>query len=193
MTDTELDQLLNRWRSPAPSPELRAGVLDKFPRREGRAFGRPLGWAAALAVVLCMLAVGTAQSGGTLDNFAIGVRHLGENVNQWFEQMWVAHIVAAFRGSNPKVYMDGELQTGAVFGGSGWVVWLRMPGEGKYYIALSPHAFEGPVPPISGRFDGHVLEFEAGGRMVRIESHGTYGFGGERPVYLAGTAAREAR
>jgi hypothetical protein len=190
MTENELDQLLNRWRTPVPSTQLRERVLEKFPRRERRGFGRALGWAAAAAVLLCMLAIGTAQSGhGALENFATGVRDLSQNVTQFFDQLWLGHILSAFSNSHPKIYVDGELQKDAVFGGRGGGWWVRIPGEGKYYLALTPHLFEGPVPPAAGRFDGHVLEFQAGGRAVRIESSGTYGFGMERPVYVLGPRA----
>jgi hypothetical protein len=190
MTDSELDQLLNRWRTPVPSSGLRARVLERFPRRERRGFTRPLQWAVATAVVLCMLAIGMAQSGhGTLENFAAGVRDLSENVTQFFDQLWLGHILSAFSNSHLKIYVDGELQKDAVFGGGGVAWYLRTQGEGKYYLVLSPHMFEGPVPPAAGRFDGHVLEFQAGGRAVRIESSGTYGFGMERPVYVLGPRA----
>jgi hypothetical protein len=192
MTENELDQLLNRWRTPVPSTQLRQRVLEKFPRRDPRGFGRALRWAAASAVLLCMLAIGTAQSGhGTLANFATGVRRLSQGVTQFFDQMWLGHILSAFRNSHLKIYVDGELQKDATYGGGGSVMWVQVPGDGKYYIALSLYGFEGPVPAPAGRFDGHMLEFQAGGRVVRIESAGTYGFGVERPVYAMGPKRSE--
>ncbi len=173
MTDSELDQLLNRWQPPAASPLLRERVLEKFPRRERRGFGRPLAWSAAMALVLCMIAIGTAQSGhGTLENFATGLRHFSENVTQFVDQLWAAHVLAAFRGSHLKIYMDGQFAPDAEYGGGGSSMWVR--------LGL------GSVSMLAGRFDGHVLEFQAGGRAVRIESSGTYGSGMERPVYVLG-------
>jgi hypothetical protein len=192
MTENELDQLLNRWRTPAPSSGLRARVLERFPRRERRGFGRALRWGTAAAVLLCMLAIGAAQSGhGTLENFATGVHRLSEHVTQFFDEMWLGHILSAFSNSHLKIYVDGELQEDAVFGGRGVAWYLRTPGEWKYYLVLSPHVFEGPVPPAAGRFDGHVLEFQSAGRVVRIESSGTYGFGVDRPVYVLGPKHQE--
>jgi len=186
MTENELDQLLNRWRTPVPSTQLRERVLEKLPRRERRGFGRALGWAAAAAVLLCMLAIGTAQSGhGALENFATGLRHFSENVTQFVDQLWAAHVLAAFRGSHLKIYADGQLAPDAEYGGGGSSMWVRLPGDGKYSFWLNPMGL-GSLSMLAGRFDGHVLEFQAGGRAVRIESSGTYGFGMERPVYVLG-------
>ena len=191
MNDNELDQVLNRWRTPEPSRGLRARVLAGFPRRERLSFGRPLRWAAALAVVLCLLAIGTAQSGGgTLENIGDGLNRLHMNTINWIGDVWVGHIAGAFRKSNPSIYVDGELRSDVEFGGSGVGAWVRIPGEGKYLLGLRRTAFEGKVPPRAGHFDGHVLEFQAGGRAVRIESTGTYGFHEQLPIYVMGPVQR---
>jgi hypothetical protein len=102
------------------------------------------------------------------------------------DQIWIGHILSAFRNSHLKIYVDGELQKDPRYGGGGTFMWVQVPGEGKYYFLLSLHGFEGPVPPPAGRFDGHVLESHAGARAVRIESNHTYGFGMQRPVYAMG-------
>jgi len=203
MNDDELDQMLNRWKTPAPSRGLRTRVLAGFPRRERRSidgplrwgarlrWGRPLRWAAAMVAVVCMLAIGAAQSGGgTLENLGDGISRLHNSAINWIGDMWVGHIVLAFRKSNPSIYVDGELRSDVEFGGSGVGVWVRIPGEGKYLVGLRRTAFEGTVPPRAGRFDGHVLEFQAGGRTVRIESTGTYGFHERLPVYVMGPVQR---
>ncbi|HXB73835.1 MAG TPA: hypothetical protein VNY05_36690 [Candidatus Acidoferrales bacterium] len=191
MTDNELDQVLNRWKTPAPSRGLRARVLGSFPRRELLSFVKPLRWAAAMAAVVCMLAIGAAQSGGgTLGNIGDGISRWQDSAINWIGDMWVGHIVLAFRKSNPSIYVDGELRSDVEFGGSGVGVWVRIPGEGKYLLGLRRTAFEGPVPPRAGRFDGHVMEFQAGGRSVRIESAGTYGFHERLPVYVMGPVQR---
>jgi hypothetical protein len=189
MTEKELDEMLDGWKAPAPSPALRARVLGSFPRRKSLGWWRPVRWATAMAAIVFMIAIGGAQTGNsTLGNLGNGIHDITVGVEQWFDYMWIAHIMLAFRNSNPKVYVDGELRTDAVFGSSG-NAWLRLPGEGKYYIALTRGGFEGPVPPSNGHFDGHVLEFQQAGRSVRVESHGRYGFGGDRPVYALGPVA----
>jgi hypothetical protein len=187
MNDQELDQALNRWRAPEPSRGFRARVLADFPRRERPNFSRLLRWGLAMAAVLCLLAIGAAQGGpGTLENLGDGILRLHNNTVNWIGDLWVGHIMSAFRHSNPKIYVDGELRSDAEFGGSGVAVWVRLPGEGKYFVALRRTIIEGPVPPRAGVFDGHALDFQAGGRHVRIESNGTYGFHEHLPLYVMG-------
>jgi hypothetical protein len=197
MNDDELDQVLNRWETPGPSRGLRARVLAGVPRRERLSINRllrwdaPLRWAAAMVAVVCMLAIGAAQSGGgTLEKLGDGLSRLQSSAIDWIGDMWVGHIVLAFRQSNPSIYVDGELRSDVEFGGSGVGVWVRIPGEGKYLVGLRRTMFEGTVPPPAGRFDGHVLEFRAGARTVRIESTGTYGFHERLPVYVMGPVQR---
>jgi hypothetical protein len=190
MNDEELDQLLNRWKSPAPPSWLRARVLAGAPRRERFRLGRPLRWAGALAAALCMLAIGAQNGGAALDSLGDGISRLHSNTINWIADLWVGHIALAFRQSNPKIYVDGELRSDVEFGGSGVGAWVNIPGDGKYVVGLRRTAFEGTVPPRAGRFDGHALEFRAGERNVRIESTGTYGFHERLPVYVMGPVAR---
>jgi hypothetical protein len=189
MTENELDEMLNRWRAPKPSAGFRAQVLARVPQREKRRFGWPMRWAAAAAVVLCVLSVGTAQDGHpSFGALARAMSHVHDDLFVLVDQLWLDYQVAHFRGSNPKIYVDGELVSGAEFGGQATGLWLRVPGEGKYYMTLNRRAIEGPAPPPAGRFDGHVLEFESGGRTVRIESAASGG-GRRRPVYVVGLRA----
>ena len=188
MNDHELDQALKRWRTPAPSPQLRARVLAGAPDR--RRFRPPLRWALALAATLGLLAIASAQNGrGALESLSTTAREASDHMAAFFDHIWIAHIVSAFGNSEPKVYIDGELQSGEVFQTRGARCSIRL-GRDKYYVLFSAHAFEGPVPPPAGRFDGHVLEFQAGGRAVRVEARHHYGFGGERPVYVKGPVTR---
>jgi hypothetical protein len=164
MNDDELDQVLNRWKTPGPSRGLRARVLAGFPRRERRSidgplrwgarlrWGRPLHWAVAMVAVVCMLAIGAAQSGGgTLENLGDGISRLHNSAINWIGDMWVGHIVLAFRKSNPSIYVDGELRSDVEFGGSGVGVWVRIPGEGKYLVGLRRGAFRRSRAGVSGR------------------------------------------
>lgn len=59
MNDTELDELLDAWRTPAPPPSLRRGLVAALPAPRRRLFGAPLGRlvalaAAALGVAVCI-------------------------------------------------------------------------------------------------------------------------------------------
>src|SRR5437016_10337691 len=98
MTDTELDQLLDRWQTPIPSSGLRARVLLNLPRHERRGFGRPLRWVLVGAVASCMLAIGMGQSGHTaLENLTKQMHAYRQRVGRLANQLWVGHILAAFR------------------------------------------------------------------------------------------------
>ena len=188
MTENELDQMLNRWRVPAASSGLRERVLERFPRRERRSFWRPLRWALPIAAALCMIALGTAQSGHPLENLANGVQGLIAGLEQFFGSHWAGHILSAVRNSHPKVYVDGQLLSETEYGGRGATMWVQVPGEAKYVIALHPALIGGFAVP-AGRFRGRDLEFQAGGRVVRMEWGPTLGFGAERPVYIMDRAA----
>ena len=188
MTDNELDQLLNRWRAPVAAPGLRERVLQRFPRRERRSFWRPLRWALPVALALCMLALGAAQSGNPLENLSNGIQRLSAGVEQLIGSHWAAHVLMAVRNSHPKVYVDGQLLSETEYGGRGATMWVQIPGEGKYVIALHPALMAGRVLP-AGRFHGRDLEFQAAGRAVRMEWGPTLGFGIELPVCVWDTAA----
>ncbi len=190
MNDSELEEMLNRWKAPAAPRGLRARVLANYPRRERPGLGRLLRWGFAMAAVAGMLALGAQGGGGVLENLGDGIYRLHVDTVNWVHDAWVGHIAHAFLHSHPKIYVDGELRSDVEVGGSGVGLWLRIPGEGKYLIGLRRTAFEGPVPPRAGRFDGHALEFQAGGRTVRIESNGTYGFHERLPVYVMGPVGR---
>jgi hypothetical protein len=192
MNDEELNRALDGWKAPEAPAELRGRVLAKYPRPELRSFGRVLRWGLAMAAVVGMLAIGSAQSGGgTMESLGNGIVRLHNDTINWIGDLWVGHIMHAFRHSNPKIYVDGELRSDAEFGGDGVTAWLRLPVEGKYLIGMRRTAFEGgKVPPRAGRFDGHALDFQAGSHTVRVESRGTYGFHEQLPVYVLGPVQR---
>jgi len=192
MTDNELDRILNRWQAAQPSSGFRGRVLDNFPFSVRRTFKRPIRWALAIAAASGVLAIGMERNGHwSIEDLAAQVQGYPVRVMTWVGRAWVGHVLAGFRDSQLKIYVDGELRTDAEFGGGGEGWWVRVPGEGKYLLAMSRLMFEGPVPPRSGQFDGHVLEFQSGGRAVRIESDGTFGFGLEHlPVYVLGPLNR---
>ena len=198
MNDRELDEALNQWQAPAPSTSLRARVIAGYPQRAPRNFGRLLRIGLAMAAVLCLLAVASAQmaSGpgqgwdGTAASIAGGLNRMHMKAINRIHDLWAGHVADSFRNSNPKIFVDGDLRNDVELGGSGAGLWVRIPGEGKYLVALRKSAFEGSVPPRSGRFDGHVLQFQAGAQEVRIESHGVYGFHERYPVYVLGPVQR---
>lgn len=190
MTENELDQMLDRWKAPAPSAELRRRVLDSLPRLEPRSYRRPLRWGLAIAAATCLLAVGMGQTGHFgLGGFANGVTQLHNDTVMWFEQMWWDHVTARFFGSHPAISVDGEARSDVKFHGHASGMWVEIPGEGRYYFTIGRGAHTGQALPPAGKFDGRVLEFHAGTRAVRVEAESTYGLGGEKKVYVIGTRA----
>jgi hypothetical protein len=196
MTDNELDEILNRWRAPMPSAGLRERVLSNTPQRlERRSYRRPLRWVLAIAAATCLLTLGMGQTGHfSLYTVADRLNNVQMKAVNFFGSLWWNHVLNAFHNSHPKIYLDGEGRSDTVLSPPAWIgeqtfaMWVRIPGEGRYFIALGLDlkAHKGPPPPVVGRFDGHVLEFQAGDRLVRIESDETFGFGAARKVYLLG-------
>ena len=192
MNDSELEEVLNRWKAPAPPRDLRARVLASYPRRERPSLGRLLRWGfgdGGGAGVLRVGSAGRRRSAGESRGRDLSPAHRHGQLGRRRSGSDTSR--THFCNSHPKVYVDGELRSRRGSGrlGSG-VCGCELPAEGKYLIGLRRTAFEGPVPPRAGRFDGHALEFQAGGRTVRIESNGTYGFHERLPVYVMGPVGR---
>jgi hypothetical protein len=170
MNDTELDRLLNTWEAPVPSRRLREGLRARFPRAERRRFARPLGWVLAIAVASVTLAVGMEQSGANPWDFRL-VRILNRFYQGWmesFEPRMARSIVAEIRQSEPKVYVDGQLGATLEYDHAATMN-VQVPGDGVYsIISISIRGgLTGWVE--AGRIHGNVVEFQAGGRQIRIE------------------------
>jgi hypothetical protein len=59
MNDTELDQLLDQWKAPGPSPALRRNLRAAFPQPpRRRLFGMPVRWIVAFAAAAGLVAIG---------------------------------------------------------------------------------------------------------------------------------------
>src|SRR5579871_2043431 len=122
----------------------------------------------------------------------LGCRHAQSSDNQWdFSpfQLWnrlyehflamrepgrgVA-IVARIRQSDPKVYVGGLLVAPLEYGPAGRMD-VQVPGEGVYsivlYRSMALQTADGrPTGWVqAGRVHGSVIEFQAGGKQVRIE------------------------
>ena len=64
MNDTELDQLLDAWQAPAPSPATRSNLRAAFPQpTRRRLLGVPLRWFAVAAPAAGLMALGTSFKG----------------------------------------------------------------------------------------------------------------------------------
>jgi hypothetical protein len=196
MNDTELDQLLDTWETPAPPPTLREGLLARFPRAERRRFARPLGWVLVIAVASVMLAIGMGQSGENLWDFRIdhALNQLYENFLKGLEAWQATSIVAQIQRSEPKVYVDGQLVAPLKYG-PGARMDVQVPGDGVYSIVSYTMLSHRSDPKFSHRADtsltgwveagqihGNLIEFQAGSRRVRIECNKPI-VDSDRPVF----------
>ena len=194
MTDHELDQILDLWQRPMPSAGLRERVLgNALPAPERKSYRRPLQWTLLIAAATCVLSLGMGQTGGfSLDNAADRLNVAKVRTVNFFGSLWWNHVLNGFLNSHPTIYLDGKARSDLALsapkwiGGQGFAMWVNVPGERRYAIAigLDLTVHRGPPPLEAGQFDGHVLEFHAADRLVRIESGETFGFGATRKVHL---------
>lgn len=185
MNDTELDQLLDTWRAPAPPRSLREGLRARLPQGEKRRL--PWRWVLALAAVSALLALGVAQNAGSSWNYRL-VR-VWSGLSQWYEDFLVgletrqaSTIVAQIRQSNPQVYVDGQLAPPLEYGPAARMD-VQVPGDGVYSIVVYSIVSGRGGWAEAGRMHGSVIEFQVGGRQVRIECSRPI-VDSERPVFV---------
>jgi hypothetical protein len=181
MNDTELDRLLETWEAPAPRPALREGLRARFPRPERLAFARPLRWALATLLLSVALAIGVAQAQSSysrLDFWDLPIvrflNHMYESFVEEREARRVEGVIAKIKQSEPKVYVDGRLVALLEYGPAQSMD-VQVPGEGLYSISL--YRFTGLRNAVgrptgwveAGHIHDGVIEFQAGGKSVRIE------------------------
>jgi hypothetical protein len=96
-----------------------------------------------------------------------------ENLLEGLEAWQATSIVAQIRQSEPKVYVDGQLVAPLKYGPAASID-VQVPGDGVYSIIPYPirrHRASGePTGWVeAGHLHGSVIEFQAGGKPVRIE------------------------
>ena len=187
MTDTELDQVLDGWVPPAPPASLRAGLRDRFPRARRRSFTRPLRWALAIAIASTALAVATEQSGsGSLDFLWAALQRLYLGLRFNIDARQASAVMARIRQSNPQVYVDGMPAPPPQYRG-GVSLFVELPDGGQFGILLVRPPGRNWQP--DGSIHGNVIQFDAGGRQVRIECDKPV-VDAERQVYTNPDAGR---
>ncbi|HTX38807.1 MAG TPA: hypothetical protein VME43_27460 [Bryobacteraceae bacterium] len=89
----------------------------------------------------------------------------------------------ALRLVSPQLFIDGQaVHTAGGNTGSGPAVWLHLPGEGRYLIALEPQG--NPRFVQAGQVNGSILEFQSEGRQFRIVCAESIATGAAQPVYV---------
>jgi hypothetical protein len=83
---------------------------------------------------------------------------------------------------HPRLYLNGTFAAKAAGGGSGGCLWIHLPGEGRYLIAVNP--FGAPNFVQAGHVNGNLVEFTSEGHQFRVETDAPVAAGGDRPVYV---------
>jgi len=114
-----------------------------------------------------------------------GERIYDRIVVSWTAPKWStrrAQPAATLRLAGPQVYVNGELALTKADAGSGPVVWVHLPGQGRYLAALD--AQHNPLFVEGGHVNGNVMEFQSGGTQFRIVCNQPITPGGDRPLYI---------
>lgn len=189
MNDVELDQLLDTWIAPAPSPSLRHDLRARFPRTQPRRYVRPLRWALLIALSF-ILAVALAQSSENRWDVPV-VRALNQMYQKFIEAQDARRssaIAREIRDSEPRTYVDGQLVEPPEYFASARLD-VRVPGEGMYSITsfrFTPlkNAAGRPTGWVEGgRIHGNAIEFQAGSKHVLIECNKQI-VDSDRPVFI---------
>jgi hypothetical protein len=178
MNDAELNQMLDSWEAPAPAASLREGLLDRFPRAEPRRFGRKLVWALATVAASLVLVIGLGQGADYSSDFPM-LRFIGDFYNHildGFDLHQMHGLMVRIEQSSPRVSVDGQPAAPLVYG-PGTAMSVEVPGGGTYKFISVRRREEfllsrGGTPAgwvDAGHIHGSMIEFEAGGKQVRIE------------------------
>lgn len=82
----------------------------------------------------------------------------------------------------PQLYINGQLTASQPSAGSGPVIWVHLPGQGRFLIALDPQQNSRFVQ--AGHVNGKEVEFQSEGTQFRIVCTDPITTGGDRPVYV---------
>ena len=157
MTDLELDQLLDTWQAPAPTPAFRRKL--RAPTRRQR---RPLRWALLLLAASLTLMVATGQRSDPVMGV---VNRFWENALELFEVWSTTGMVNRIRQSDPKVYVDGQPAPPPRFVHAA-IMEVDIPGEGVYFVTVH-RRLQGWTE--AGRVHGNLIEFRVGEKRVIVE------------------------
>jgi len=86
------------------------------------------------------------------------------------------------RLAGPQLYVNGQLAASQRDAGSGPVIWVHLPGQGRFLVALDPQG--NPRFIQAGHVSGNVVEFQSGSTQFRIVCTDPVAAGGDRPVFV---------
>ncbi|MGA3098619.1 MAG: hypothetical protein ABSF25_19370, partial [Bryobacteraceae bacterium] len=88
----------------------------------------------------------------------------------------------SMRLAGPQLYIDGQLTASQRDAGSGPVIWVHLPGQGRFLVALDPQG--NPRFTKGGHVSGNVIEFQSGNTQFKIACTEQIAAGGDRPVFV---------
>ncbi|HMD70674.1 MAG TPA: hypothetical protein VKF41_04990 [Bryobacteraceae bacterium] len=86
------------------------------------------------------------------------------------------------RLAGAQLYVNGQLAASQRDVGSGPVIWVHLPGQGRFLVALDPQGNSRFTE--AGRVGGNVVEFQSGGTKFRIVCAEPVVSGADRPVFV---------
>lgn len=89
---------------------------------------------------------------------------------------------AVLRLAGAQLYVNGQLALSRDNARSGPVVWVHLPGQGRFLAALDPA--KNPLFVPGGHVNGNVLEFQSGDTQFRIVCTQPITTGNDRPLFV---------
>jgi hypothetical protein len=86
------------------------------------------------------------------------------------------------RLAGPQLYVNAQLAASQASGGYGPVIWVHLPGQGRFLVALDPQGNSRFAK--AGHVSGNTIEFQSGGIQFRIVCTEPITTGGDRPVFV---------
>jgi hypothetical protein len=88
----------------------------------------------------------------------------------------------SMRLAGPQLYVDGQLVASQRSAGFGPVIWVHLPGQGRFLVALDPQGNSRFAQ--AGHVNGNAIEFQSGGAQFRITCTEPITAGGDHPVFV---------
>lgn len=98
------------------------------------------------------------------------------------------YLDAEMRFAAPRLSIDGQFVAEGALDARGLSLWMELPGDGRYVLAVVPD--ENPRFVQAGSVEGKAMEFHANGHTFRIESSEIVAGSTARPLYLLHDPAR---
>ena len=86
------------------------------------------------------------------------------------------------RLTGPQLYVDGQLAATQPSAGSGPVIWVHLPGRGRFLATMDAQGNSRFAQ--SGHVSGNLIEFQSDATQFRIVCTAPIAEGGDRPLFV---------